>query len=74
MSKLESCAPSPEDHKYDKWAIEDAARTLMRAEEIRADSKMMDLVIPHLKKQQKAITSVTQLRKIASEKHTEEEA
>lgn len=71
MSEL--CKPTgSDDYKYDKYAVEDAARTLMRAEEIRSDKKMMELVVPHLKKQQGAITSVMQLRKLSNKKHMEE--
>ncbi len=30
--------------KYDKWKVENALRTLLEAEEIRKDKKMMSLV------------------------------
>jgi hypothetical protein len=43
----------------DKWEIEDAARTLLRAEEIRADKKLMALVEKELAKKQKAISAIT---------------
>lgn len=50
------------DGKYDEWAVEDAARTLIRAEEIKQDSKMMKLVSKQIKKQKKAINSIDDLR------------
>lgn len=41
--------------EYEKWEIEDAIRTLVRAEEIKADTKMMALIAPKLK--EKAIAT-----------------
>lgn len=40
---------------YEKWEIEDAIRTLVRAEEIKADKDMMALIAPKLKEKEKAI-------------------
>ena len=37
------------DKEYEKWEIEDAIRTLVRAEEIKADKEMMALIAPKLK-------------------------
>ena len=43
------------DKEYEKWEIEDAIRTLVRAEEIKADKEMMALIAPKLK--EKAIAT-----------------
>lgn len=50
------------DHKYDDWAVKSAMETLMRAEEIKQDPKMMKLVSAHLKKQKKAIRSIEDIK------------
>lgn len=41
----------------DKYEIEEAARTLLRAEEIKANKELMPHVHKHLSKQKKAIIS-----------------
>ena len=46
-------------HDYE---IENAARTLMEAEDIKANKKLMPHVHKHLKKKARAIRSVQQLR------------
>jgi len=57
---------------YDKWELEDAARTLVRAEEIKSDKKLMDALGPYLDKQVGAYKSIAQLRakskRLANEK------
>lgn len=53
---------------YDKWELEDACRTLQRAEEIKADKKMMLALAPHL---EKGITSLKGLRKLAAKRTSE---
>lgn len=53
---------------YDKWELEDAARTLQRAEEIKADKKLMEALAPHLEKN---ITSLKGLRKLAVKRQSE---
>lgn len=53
---------SMDDSKYDEWAVKSAAETLVRAEEIKQDSKMMKLVSKHITKQKKAIDSIEDLR------------
>ena len=40
----------------DKWEVEDAARTLARAQEILADEKMKKAALKVLKKNKKAVT------------------
>ena len=49
-----------ESEKEDKWEIEDAVRTLARAEEIKGDAKMMKKLAPHLKNK---IMSIEGLKK-----------
>lgn len=61
-----------EETKYDKYAVECAARTLMEAEEIKQDPKMMKLVQAHMTKKKKAITSIQDLRNKADEMSEDE--
>ncbi len=42
------------DKEYEKWEIEDAIRTLVRAEEIKADKDMMALIAPKLEEKARA--------------------
>ena len=51
----------PEKPKYDEWEIKDAVRTLVRAEEIKADTELMALVTPELNKQVKAINNAAEI-------------
>ena len=57
---LKVSAECPEA-KFKEWEIEDAARTLMRAEEIKQDAELMALVQPKLQKQIKAATNVAKI-------------
>jgi len=64
------------EDKYSEWCVEDAARTLIRSEEIKADEKMMGLVAKKLKKQKKQIESLEDLESYIadrSEDDSEEE-
>ena len=58
--------------EYAKYELEDAARTLVRAEEIKSDKKLMDALGPYLDKQVGAYKSIAQLRakskRLANEK------
>jgi hypothetical protein len=45
------------DKEYEKWEIEDAIRTLVRAEEIKADKEMMALIEPKLKEKAQAMNN-----------------
>lgn len=47
--------------KYKDWEIEDAARTIMRAEEIKQDKELMALVAPKIQKQAKAAVNAAQV-------------
>lgn len=55
------CPEQKEEAKFKEWEIEDAARTLMRAEEIKQDAEMMALVQPKLQKQVKAAANVAKV-------------
>lgn len=59
---------------YDSYELESAVRTLLEAEEIKADRKLMEAIQPLLTKKTKAIKSIADLRSIAKEKRGEEEA
>jgi hypothetical protein len=57
-------SPNKKTNGYDKYQIEDAARTLSRAREIQADKKLFPLALTELKRQQKAInTTVKEVSK-----------
>jgi hypothetical protein len=56
------------EKEYDKWELEDAARTLQRAEEIKADKKLMTALAPYLEKN---IKSLAGLRKLAVKRTAE---
>jgi hypothetical protein len=62
--------------KYDKWEIESAARTLVEAEEIKADAEKMKYVkmcmMKKNKAEKKAIESIDDLRKAAKGEPDEE--
>jgi hypothetical protein len=63
--KIELSSGSEENNKngkYDEWFLEDAARTLLRAEEIKTDKKLMKALQPHLNKKAKAYKSLADLR------------
>ena len=66
----------PSKKKFpEKWEIEDAARTLMRADDIRSDRKMMGHVSRHVDEQQEKLSRMKKLglvsekgEKVAKEK------
>lgn len=62
--------------KYDKWEIENAARTLVEAEEIKADKEKMKYVAMCMKKkhtaEKKAIESIDDLRALSKGEPDEE--
>lgn len=57
-----------EEKGYDRWELEDACRTLERAAEIQADTKLMAALKPHLEKKINAIKSLEDLRSLARTK------
>lgn len=62
--------------KFEKWEIESAARTLVEAEEIKADPEKMKYVKMCMKKKygaaKKAIESIDDLKSLRAEMHEEE--
>ena len=59
--------------KYDDMSVQCALDALMRAEEIKQDSKMLELVMKKIGAKKKAIDSLAELREVASEKRSEED-
>ena len=55
------------------YEIEDAARTLMQAEEIKKNKELMPHVHKHLKKKMCAIRSVQDLRSLANDADGDED-
>lgn len=55
-------ATGTEKKKIEKWEVEDAMRTLMRAREIRLNPELMALVQKEAKKQKAAIKSIADLK------------
>jgi len=56
-------ASARESAQEKKWEAEEAARTLIRAEEIKADKELLKAVQKELKSQRKAIGKVISRRK-----------
>ena len=61
MNKL-SAHPAEPKEGPDEYEVKDAADTLMKAEDIKNNKHLMKHVHKHLKKKQKQITSIAQLR------------
>jgi hypothetical protein len=59
---MEAAEEAPADHE-----IESAAETLMKAEQIKQNKKLMPHVHAHLAKKQHAINSIADLKKVAKE-------
>ena len=59
---MDSMPMKKDDHKYDEYAVQSAMDTLIRAEEIRADEKMMGLVNKQLSKKKNAINKIEGLK------------
>ena len=62
------------EDKYSESAVKCAAETLLKAEEIKKDAKLLALVKGEMEKSASAIKSIAELRKIASKKQAEPEA
>ncbi len=60
--------------KFDKYELEDAVRTLKRAEEIKQNSALMRALGPHLDAEVKTHKSVQELRRHALTKKKEEQS
>lgn len=57
-------AVEPKKDSIDKYEVEDAVRTLLRAEEIKADKKLMALVGPEISKKHKAISKISSMAQL----------
>ena len=80
MNEMATSVKSKEEKKeygkYDKWEIENAARTLVEAEEIKADKEKMKYVKMCMMKkhtaEKKAIESIDDLRALSKGEPDEE--
>ena len=72
MAKLEK-AVNPSTKGMDDYELKSKAQTLMDAAEIQADAELMKKLKPYLDKKSKAIKSLDDLRKRASEVEEVEE-
>lgn len=50
--------------KFDRWEIESAVETIIRAEQIKLDKEKMKYVLPLLEKQKKAIDKASSAAEI----------
>jgi hypothetical protein len=74
---MKDASPNSQGNVQDEFhehEISDAAQTLLKAEEIRSNPKLMKHVDLHLKKKKDQITSLEQLRKKYAEAVDEENA
>lgn len=70
---MSCCLADSEEDKYSEWRVDHAYRTLKDAEEFKKDAKMMKLVGKLLKKEEKSIKSLADLReKLKLSKEDEE--
>ncbi len=51
----------PKSKKFDEWEIEEALRTITRAEEIKQDKALMGALKPHFKKRKDAVNSAAEI-------------
>lgn len=61
------------ENKYGEWAVKSAAETLVRAEEIKKDEKLMALVKGELEKSAGVIKSIKELRNVAAKVRSEKD-
>ncbi len=67
-------ASASKDKGPEQYEIEDAARTLTKAQEIKANKKLMPHVHKHLKKQHKAMAnSIADLKRMRDEMNDPED-
>jgi len=62
-----------EDAKYGPWAVKNAAETLLKAEDIKKDQKLLALVKGELEKGSDAIKSIKELKSVAAKKIAEKD-
>lgn len=60
------------DGDFDEYELKEACETLAKAEEIKANPKLMKALQPLLEKKQKAYSSLAELRQLAGQKRVEE--
>lgn len=65
---LEVISASKKTEKYDEYKIQDAARTLKEAEKIKQDPELLELALKEVAKEGKAISSLAELKSVASKK------
>jgi len=58
----------------DKWEIDSWKKTIIEAEEIKADPEKMKHVMPLLQKTVKAIKNIEDLRSVAKEKMSQDDS
>ncbi len=73
MSKGEIAQPveKKENSKPEKYEIENAVNTLLRAEEIKNDKRLMPHVHKHIQKKKAAISSLAELKEVAHDRRKE---
>lgn len=56
MSRTESVKEEKKEFgKFDRWEVESAVNTIIRAEQIKLDKELMKYVLPELEKQKQAL-------------------
>lgn len=75
MSDLETtkAREKKEYGKFDRWEIENAVETIIRAEQIKLDKEKMKYVLPLLEKQKKALDNVSSAAEVLYGKQDKED-
>lgn len=72
MDSQPTISPEKDDKKPDKWEIENAADTLMKAEQIKTDKRLMPHVHKHLhEKKKQVIRSIEELKQKSHDRRME---
>lgn len=64
MSDIEQKKEKKEFGKFDRWEVDNAVDTLIRAEQIKLDDELMKYVLPKLEKQKKALDNASSAAEI----------
>ncbi len=59
--------------KFDRWEIENAVETIIKAEQIKLDKEKMKYVLPLLEKQKKALDNVASAAEVLYGKQDKED-
>ena len=59
--------------KFDRWEIESAVETIIKAEQIKLDKEKMKYVLPLLEKQKKALDNVASAAEVLYGKQDKED-